>query len=31
MLQLLQGEAVENKRLPAELVIRESTAPLRQP
>ena len=31
MLQLLQGEAVENKRLPGELVIRESTAPLRQP
>jgi LacI family transcriptional regulator len=29
MLQLLRGEAVENRRLPGELVIRESTAPLR--
>ncbi|HEX5221452.1 MAG TPA: LacI family DNA-binding transcriptional regulator [Verrucomicrobiae bacterium] len=26
MLQLLQGEAVENKRLPGELLVRESTA-----
>ena len=31
MLQLLQGETVENKRLPGELIVRESTAPLRQP
>ena len=29
MLQLLRGDPVENKRLPGELVIRESTAPPR--
>ena len=29
MLQLLQGEAVENKRLPGELLVRASTAPPR--
>lgn len=29
MLQLLRGEAVDNKRLPGELVIRESTAAIR--
>ncbi len=31
MLRLLRGEAVENRRLPGELVIRESTAPPRPP
>jgi len=30
MQQLLRGEGVENQRLPAELVIRESTAALRK-